>query len=170
MIRFLLVFLLIQGGLFYIELMEPVREAFIIPFTTLLAKTSAWIVQWFDDDVISYGIILESVKNKFAVSIEAGCNGVEAVIILVAAILAYPAPWKYKLTGVIIGTIAIQLLNLVRIISLFYLGQWSKEAFEWAHLYIWQALIMLDAIVVFLVWLSRIPKTDDESRVAAHAA
>jgi exosortase/archaeosortase family protein len=41
---------------------------------------------------------------------------------------------------------------------LFYLGQWSKEWFDWAHLYIWQALIMLDALVVFLVWIRYLPQ------------
>ena len=35
----------------------------------------------------------------------------------------------------------------------FYLGQWNETAFEWAHLYIWQALIMLDVFVVFLFWV-----------------
>ena len=43
--------------------------------------------------------------NGFAVSIEAGCNGVEATIVLVAAILAFPAPWKRKLVGLAIGIV-----------------------------------------------------------------
>ena len=52
---------------------------------------------------------------------------------------------------------AIQLLNLVRIVSLFYLGQWDRQWFEWAHLYLWQALIMLDAVVVWLLWIRAVP-------------
>lgn len=50
-----------------------------------------------------------------------------------------------------------ELLNIVRIISLFYLGQWNQDVFEWAHLYIWQALIMLDVLIVFLLWLRLLP-------------
>lgn len=38
-------------------------------------------------------------------------------------------------------------------ISLYYLGQWGMEAFEFAHLYLWQALIMLDVLVVWLLWM-----------------
>mgnify|MGYP003693538809 CR=1 FL=1 len=45
-------------------------------------------------------------------------------------------------------------LNIVRVISLFYLGQWNMQVFEWAHLYVWQALIMLDVLVVWLVWVA----------------
>ena len=65
----------------------------------------------------------------------------------------------------VIGFFAIQLLNLVRIISLFYLGQWNQTAFDWFHLYLWQALIILDALVVWLIWLRTLPgskpPTDD---------
>ncbi len=83
--------------------------------------------------------------------------GLEAVIILFAAIFAFPAPFKNKVIGFVAGFFAIQLLNLVRIISLYYLGQWNYTAFEWFHLYLWQALIILDALVVWLIWLRTLP-------------
>jgi hypothetical protein len=35
------------------------------------------------------------------------------------------------------------------------------EAFEWAHQYVWQALIMLDVLIVWLIWVRRVPRTDD---------
>ena len=79
------------------------------------------------------------------------------MIILFAAIFAFPAPFKNKLIGFAIGFVAIQALNLVRIISLFYMGQWSMTWFEWFHLYLWQALIILDALVVWLIWLRTLP-------------
>lgn len=160
MLRFFLLFLAIQGVLFTLDVLEPVRQAFVLPFTELLARASAWIVTLFDASVHAEGIILRSIENGFAVSIEPGCNGIEASIVLIAAILAFPAPWKHKFIGLLIGLCAIQALNLVRIISLFYLGQWNMTYFEWAHLYLWQALIMLDALVVFVIWVRYIPRTD----------
>ena len=63
-----------------------------------------------DPSVISYGRVLQSAKTGFGVSIEAGCNGVEAMIILASAMLAFPAPWKHRLAGVAIGFAAIQAL------------------------------------------------------------
>ena len=83
------------------------------------------------------------------------------MIVLAAAILAYPAPWRYRLAGLAVGAAAIQVLNLVRIVSLFYLGQWNMRVFEWAHLYAWQALIMLDALVVWLLWLRTLPRAPE---------
>ena len=86
-----------------------------------------------------------------------GCNGVEATIFLVSAVLAFPSPWRMKLIGIVAGFVAIQAMNLLRIISLFYIGQWNQTAFEWAHLYIWQSLITLDVLIVFLLWLRHQP-------------
>ncbi len=163
MLRFFLVFLVLQGVLFTVELLRPVQRAVIIPFTEFLALASGWLIKLFDSQVVTYGVVIQSTANSFGVEIAAGCNGVEATIILVAAILAFPAPWKYKLIGIASGFLAIQGLNLVRIISLFYLGQWNMTAFEWAHLYVWQALIMLDALIVWLVWIRMMPER------AAHA-
>jgi exosortase H (IPTLxxWG-CTERM-specific) len=158
MLRFLLLFLLIQGVLFTAELTRPVQQALIVPFTETVAYASAWLVKRFDEGVSSQGRVLWDLESGFGVSIEAGCNGVEAIIVLVAAMVAFPAPWRYKLGGVGLGVLAIQALNLLRIISLFYLGQWNRTAFEWGHLYIWQALIMLDVLVVFLIWLRCLPE------------
>jgi len=109
-----------------------------------------------DSSAEAIGKVLRSTSNGFAVSIEAGCNGVEATLVLIAAILAFPSTWKQKLWGLALGFVAVQGLNVVRIISLFYLGQWNMTAFEWAHLYIWQALIMLDVLIVWLIWVRRI--------------
>ncbi len=118
-----------------------------------LARISAGIITLFDARVAASGKILQSTVNGFAVSIEAGCNGIEAAIILIAAMLAFPAPWKHRVLGILAGLVAVQALNIVRVISLFYLGQWNLKAFEWAHLYLWQALIMLDVLVVWLIWI-----------------
>lgn len=150
-------FIIVLIVLFTLELLGPVREYFVLPFTAVIAKISAEIVQLFDSSVRASGIILQNIENGTAVSIEPGCNGIEAMICLTAAIIAFPATIKQKLIGLFWGFIAIQALNIVRIISLFYLLQWNREWFEWAHLYLWQALIILDALVVFIIWVRMLP-------------
>jgi len=80
--------------------------------------------------------------------------------VLAAAMFAFPAPWRYRLLGLAVGFVAVQLLNIVRVISLFYIGQWNLAVFEWAHQYAWQALIMLDVLVVWLIWVRRVPRDD----------
>lgn len=164
MLRFFIIFSVLLIGLFTLEILQPAEKYVIIPFTAAIADISVWIVQVFDENVIANGNVIRDRVSGFGVRIERGCNGLEAVIILFAAMFAFPAPFKNKLIGFTIGFFAIQLLNLVRIISLYYLGQWNYTAFEWFHLYLWQALIILDALVVWLIWLRTLPG----SRVQPH--
>src|SRR5215475_3577480 len=158
MLRFFLGFLVLQGLLFGLELTPWAQHWFVMPWTDTLAAISASTVKWFDPGVLASGKVLQSARNGFAVSIEAGCNGVEATIVLVAAMLAFPASWQRKLTGLAIGIAAVQGLNIIRVISLFYLGQWSFAVFEFAHRYVWQALIMLDVLIVWLLWVRTLPR------------
>jgi exosortase H (IPTLxxWG-CTERM-specific) len=160
MLRFFVTFIGLQVALFAAELTPWAQQYFVVPWTDALATISAWLLTLFDPNVAASGKVLRSTVNGFAVSIEAGCNGIEATIALVAAICAFPALWRDRLVGLGAGIAAVQGLNLVRVISLFYLGQWSMKAFDWAHLYVWQALIMLDVLVVWLVWVRMLPRAD----------
>ena len=156
MLRFFLIFLVILSGLFAAELTPP-GQALVTPWTGILARLSASLINLFDPNVIAYGKVIQSQTSGFGVTIEAGCNAVEACIVLIAAILAFPAPWRHKVLGVAIGILAVQGVNILRIISLFYLGQWRMDVFEFAHLYVCQALIMLDVLVVWLIWIRAMP-------------
>ncbi len=161
MARFFILFLVLLAVLFGLELTPWAQTWFVVPWTNALASISTSLVTLFDPNVIAAGKVIRSSTNGFAVSIEAGCNGVEATLVLLAAILAFPAPWTHKLVGLAIGIVAVQALNVIRVISLFYLGQWNFEVFEWAHLYVWQALIMLDVLIVWLIWVRRVPRDDE---------
>jgi exosortase H (IPTLxxWG-CTERM-specific) len=160
--RFFVLFIAVLALLFGLELTPWAQRWLVVPWTNALAWISAWLVTLFDSGVVASGKVLRSASNGFAVSIEAGCNGVEATIVLVAAILAFPASWKHRAIGLLAGFVAVQALNVIRVISLFYLGQWNRDAFEWAHLYVWQALIMLDVLIVWLVWVRTLPRTQDD--------
>jgi len=153
MLRFFLIFVLLLAVLFGVEMLGPVQAAVVSPWTALVARGSAGIVQLIDPSVISYDQVLKSARTGFGVSIEPGCNGVEAAVVLIAAMLAFPSPWLMKLWGIVIGFAVVQAVNLIRVVTLFFIGQWNLTVFEFAHMYMWQALIMLDVLIVWLVWM-----------------
>ncbi len=157
------VFLFVLVLLFFLELIGPVQKTLILPLTRELAEITAMILQFFDDTVSFQGVVIINNQTREGVSVQPGCNGVEAIIILVAAIIAVPASHLQKLAGIVIGSVAIQSLNIFRLISLFYLVQWNRQWFEWAHLYLWQALIILDALIVFVLWLRWLNRTEARS-------
>lgn len=151
--RFFLIFIAIQLALFGLNLLSWVQSHIVLPWTSVLAQMCVGLVTLFDATVQSEGKVLWNASTGFGVSIEAGCNGLEAYIVLVAAIMAFPSSWRQKLAGLGTGFLAVQFLNVLRVISLFYLGQWSMPVFEFAHEFLWQALIMLDVLVFWLLWV-----------------
>jgi len=155
--RFFLTFLSLQLLLFGIELLQPVQQYLVLPWTALLAKACVALITLFDINAAALGKVLWNPATGFGVSVEPGCNGVEACIILFAAIVAFPASWRHRAWGLALGFLAVQGLNVVRVISLFYLGQWNDTAFRVAHEYLWQGLIMLDVLVVWLLWVRADP-------------
>lgn len=169
MTRFVFVFLLVLLVLFGLEMLEPVHVRVVEPFTGFIASLSAWLITPFDESVVAYGRVIRDGVSGFAISIESGCNGVEATIVLIAAVLAFPASWGQRLLAIGWGFLAIQVANLMRIISLFYLGQWNLEVFEWIHLYLWPVLIMLDVLVVFIIYLRYISGRPERQEPSAPA-
>lgn len=169
MVRFFFVFLGLQLTLFGLNMLSWVQKHLVEPWTAMLAQICAFWVTWFDKSAVAEGKVLWNHATNFGVSIEAGCNGIEACIVLFAAIMAFPSSWRHKMIGLVLGFIAVQAVNIVRVISLFYLGQWNMTAFNFAHEYLWQALIMLDVLVVWLVWVragQRAKRSEDGSDAA----
>ena len=153
MLRFVLIFILLLTGMMWLSILPFAQLHFVMPWTAFLAQLSGHIVLAFDPHVAFYNNILQSTTTGMGVAILPGCNAVEACIILIAGVLAFPAPWRLRLLGIVIGVVAVQLVNLLRIISLFYLAQWNSFWFEIAHTYLWQILIMLDVLVFWLFWI-----------------
>jgi exosortase H (IPTLxxWG-CTERM-specific) len=157
MSRFLIVFVALLALSFGLEL-TPWAQAWIVtPWTDTVARMSGTLMRLFDTSITTTGNVIGSSASAFAVSIEAGCNGVEATLVLLAAMLAFPAPWRHRVRGIFAGVAAVQALNILRVVSLFYLGLWNDDAFEWAHLYAWQVLIMLDVLIVWVIWVRFAP-------------
>jgi len=142
---------------FAILLAAPIRPL-VEGFSGDLAALSAWLIRAAGGACVRHAAVLSSPARHFAMEIRDGCNGVNVVVLLWSAILAYPASLKWKLIGLSGGLAAIQILNLLRLISLFYLGQYSWSLFELAHLYLWESLIIIDGMIVFSLWIRRLPQ------------
>ena len=100
------------------------------------------------------GTILSS--GSFAVDIVAECTAVGPLVLFVGAVFAYPATFGARAIGVSAGLVALTLVNLVRIISLFLIGSAYPEYLEIAHLLVWQTAIILFAIVLWLLWVTKV--------------
>lgn len=149
-----MVFLLLLA-LFEVPLLiESVDKNVVFPFTSGVAVVSGRLIQLVEGDVRVNGTGIFG--SCFAVDIKNGCNGLEATLFLLAAVLAFPASIRMRLAGAVAGFVTVQLANLVRIVSLFLIGCYRPRWFEAFHLSIWQTIIFGVAVGFFLVWTRRV--------------
>lgn len=151
-LAFVFVFIVAALAQFAVLLATPMRPL-VDGFSGDLAAVSAWLIHSGGGTCLRQAAILSNPARSFAMEVRDGCNGINVVVLLWSAILAYPASLQWKLIGMTGGLAAIQILNLFRLISLFYLGQYSYSVFEFAHLYLWELLIIIDGMVVFSLWI-----------------
>ena len=93
----------------------------------------------------------------FSMIIVTECTALVPMAIVVCAVLAYPGTWKQKLIGAGLGIGALFVLNLVRTVSLFFIGgSFSSSFFNTAHFLIWQPVMIIVAVVVWLLWVEKL--------------
>ncbi len=151
--RFLIVFLTILGSSFTVIALNSVNDAIVLPYTAFVARVSAAALRVLGEHATVTGCVVSS--PRFAVTIYNGCNGLITSLIFIAGVLAFPARWTAKLIGVAGGLVVIQILNLIRILSLFYIGIYFPDYFNDAHIYIWQSLIIIAGVALWVVWAHR---------------
>ncbi len=101
-----------------------------------------------------YGSSISS--GRFSVQVIKGCESIYATAMLWAAMLAFPATWKQRIVGMISGAVILFLINIVRVITMFYIGTYFPSLFDMVHIYAWQALFILITLAVWLVWAAKV--------------
>lgn len=148
--RFVLLFALWLTVFFLLLAWRPVNDGLVAPYTAFIAREAAVVLRWFGVGAQAVGMTLSS--PRFSVAIYNGCNGLEASIVLLSGMLAFPARWRWKVLGVVLGFLVIHVVNLVRVLSLFMLGIVKREWFSAFHNVIWQVVIVVLAVVLLVLW------------------
>lgn len=152
-VTFLVLFVLLLAGGFTLISLHWVNDHVIEPFTAGIARVSGATLDLLGQDVRMQGTIIRS--PRFAVNIRNGCNGVEAMLIFLAAVLAFPAPWRSRLAGLALGILVIQAVNLVRVVALFLTGAYFPRFFDSSHTVVWQTIVILSGVLLWIFWATR---------------
>lgn len=116
----------------------------------LYAKASAKVLGLLGSEVRVAGTLISSAR--FSVQIVRGCDAVEATALYVCAVVAFPVGWRRKPPGILGGVLLLVILNITRIVSLYYIGIHFPKAFRVLHIDVWQPAFILVAVLLWLVW------------------
>jgi exosortase H (IPTLxxWG-CTERM-specific) len=158
-LTFLVLFVVLLGASFTLISVNWVNDHAIEPFTAGIARLSGAVLNLLGQHVGMRGTVIQG--PHFAVNIRNGCNGVEAMLIFLAAVLAFPASWRSRLAGLGLGILAIQVVNLVRVISLYLTGAYFPRFFDASHTVIWQSVVILCGVLLWIFWANRLPPRDE---------
>lgn len=150
--RFCIVFFscVLVFGAIYLALRH---NSVLDPFLNLNAWMATEIWNLFGNSAQAEGAITTSDKFHFEVTAE--CTSIVPTAILIAAVLAWPSTHKEKLIGALAGTAALFVINQVRILTLFYVGTSFPRFLDAAHYFVWQGLIVLIALGLWLFWAEK---------------
>ena len=123
---------------------------FITRWTALLSYMALGII---DFPVSIDGITIST--QGFSVRIIRECTVVGPVLVMGMGIFSYPASFRRKAWGVLWGTLIMLLVNQIRIASLFFIGIKFPVLLEVAHLVIWQGILIVIGIVIWLIWVEK---------------
>ncbi len=85
-----------------------------------------------------------------------GCEGFEAMFLLVAAVLAMPATWQQRSWGLAAGLSLVYLLNSIRLLALFYTFRRSPALFDTLHGLVMPLVMVAGVLVIFALWVRRV--------------
>ena len=85
-----------------------------------------------------------------SITITSSCSAADVMAVCLGVVLAYPAPWRRRLEGAMLGLALILALNVVRISTLAVLAARWPEAFQPVHVLGWP--VLLTAATTAYVW------------------
>jgi exosortase H (IPTLxxWG-CTERM-specific) len=131
---------------------DAVVGPLVRPLEALAARVTAGLVHGVGVQALRAGTVVYH-PGGFAFQISRGCLGVVPLALLATGILAYPAAGRKKVWGLLAGLPALAALNLLRLAQLFITGVRWPGAFDVGHEVVWQAIVVLATLGIWLAWV-----------------
>jgi len=113
-------------ALFYIIYLSPVFiENIGKPIIHGQAKIGSFLLNLLGQGTQTAADLIFS--DAYSISVKNGCDGLEPLAILLSGILVFPVLFKLKLPGLLWGSLALIVLNFLRIVGLFLAGRFLPE-------------------------------------------
>jgi len=120
---------------------------------TGLARITSGILNLLGHRTVVSGNTVSS--GLFGITVVTACTGLFTTGLFLIAVLAYPTGWRSKLLGAGLGIGGIFALNVIRLVSLYYIGVHLPGFLDSAHQLIWQSVLIVFAVALWLLWAGR---------------
>ena len=129
----------------------------VTPFTKVIALVTKALLGLGGVEARVTGTVVAT--PVFAVAIQNNCNAIYEIALFTSAVLAFPATWRERAWGALLGFASLYVVNLIRVLSLIYVGSHFRQYFQLHHIYLWQSLFIAFALVLWTLWAGRLVKS-----------
>ncbi len=152
MLKFWIAFIVIVLGFFIFSATGVYDKVIGTPVNGFYAKVVSFILNLINGQTTAEGINLSN--SKFAMSVSKGCDAVAPAVMLITGIGLFPfQKMNNKMKGIGLGLLLLFTVNVFRLITLFILGEYYPEWFEFFHIQFWQALFIIITLIFFIYWV-----------------
>lgn len=85
--------------------------------------------------------------------VKSKCSGLSFCWLLCSAVLAFPAPLRWRMAGAVLGSGILLGFNILRVTSLFLIGCYYPGWFSVAHEQFWPVFSLIVTVVLMGAWL-----------------
>jgi len=124
-----------------------------VVYTNFMNPIVSYFINLIGIKAISVGI--DIILPSSILKVIFGCNGLEAILIFIAGILAFRAKLKDKLIYLGQGILFLAIVNIFRLVILAYVIEYHNYYFAFMHDYVTQDIMIFLAILIFLIFTQK---------------
>lgn len=151
-LRVVLTFFLLLGffnGLYQVE--KRYSGRFLdLPYTRLVTFSASWIGEWILPIPVSQRDDITLGSEHAAVVVRGGCNGLEAIFLMLAGILAFPASWCTRGLALMLYLPLLFGLNVLRVLMLLLVMAKYPAHIDFFHYQIGQGIMV---VFIMIFWI-----------------
>ena len=145
--------------LYYAVTVTPsFKDWFFPPIHRANTQLVVGVLKWFGEDVSANDRQIVTADLHY-LEVRRGCDAVEPIALFVAVVLAFPLPFRSKWLAILLGIAALLFINLIRIVTLYWVWIKWPSVFDVMHTQVWQALFIFLAIGFWITWVWREMRT-----------
>jgi exosortase/archaeosortase family protein len=136
---------------------DSTTKSFFDSYLHGYAAMAGGVLHWFEPTLVVRG---QEIIGRYSLRIVKTCDAMDTQILLASAILSWPTLLRFRALAALSGALAMSVLNVIRICSLYYVGLHFPSFFDFAHLELWPAVIVLASVAGFVAFTSWARRTE----------
>ncbi len=143
--------MLVFVGIVQLIYRDEILGYFLTPLSRPTAQTVLTLIHLAGLDAVRIGNLICH-PDGFAYDIHYRCTGFLPIAFLIVSILVCPGGLRTKAAGLAVGVPLLVVLNLIRLVHLYYVGVHNRAVFDLAHSVLWPGLMIFTVFGLWIAW------------------